>query len=600
MLPESKQVKDTELLDVYSAMQSMLILQTGAMHPDLREEEEEKAAWTLRKHRALFNKLFLLQQQGLPANYEPGMAPIYRLPVELLAHIFTLLADQPYHESRPYASPIALSQVCRSWRTIAEQTPQLWSSMPLARGLDWTQRALQYSQNTSLDVRISSFGIKNPEKYKQAVQLTLEQLPRIRSLDVTLDEIVDGVLSEVPTLLRSRPASALKELEYRISGYRRDNSGDLNGDLFTGACPEQLRSANIRDITVRPDCPIFRSQLTTLCLNSCSVWATVDDMMRTLKGLPMLENLTWIMHEEVALQMDERDRVETEPRSVRLPHLKTLELQDEIAIPLSIFTCLDIPPSTSILIHGLLETVIWQETMDVALVRLDETLGAHLRVTIGEDSFTTLTLTEFAGSNESGYSAVFEEPSLSSSPKKFMLGFCFLSDRVDEYNELLSRTLSWGSGYRAIRQVVMCYDLEFLRHAVSWKLLLERLPSVEELHVREGAGIALLSTIAEHSGCAPALRKIVIRDAHGLADVDIDKVVSSLDARSAAGLPRVSLSLVKCDMTEDQIEVLEQSVGIDEVFCYPRIDKQMLDMAKRFGLKELPAVLSRGAISLPS
>ncbi|KZV62346.1 hypothetical protein PENSPDRAFT_739409 [Peniophora sp. CONT] len=592
MLPESKRSKNTELLDVHTAMHSVLLVQAGAIHPDLKDSEEQKATDVLRRHRDLFDMFVSLQQQPQRATYEPGASPVYRLPFELLARIFVLLADQPPHERIPYASPIALTQVCRWWRTVAEQTPQLWSHMPMARGLNWTQRALQYSQNTPLDVMIFAFHVKNPENYKHAVRLTLEELPRIRSLNLTVEQ---DIQSEVSVLLRSKPASALVKLEYGGRSYGADDSEDLDGELFTGACPEQLRVVDIRDTTILLDCPIFHSQLTTLRLHYCSVWATIDSMMRTLAEIPSLEHFSWTIQEEVMIQIHEDDPIETEPRSVQLPNLKTLELQDEIMIPLDILTRLDIPPSASILIHGNFENISHRPSIDAALVRLDETLGARLTAVMGEENFTKLTLTEFAGDNDSGYSAVFEEPSHPSNPEKFMLGFCYLSDQIEEYDALLARMLCWGPCYRAVRQVAMRHDLEFLHHPGCWSTIVDRLPFLEEIHVRDDAGCALLSALSDKWEILPTLRKVLLRDAHGLADVDVDQIVEALDSRQDSGFPRVSFSFVNCDITEDQVVALEQCTGTDEVFCFPRVSKEMLEMAKRFGFELPPAAMLSAA-----
>ncbi|VDB92135.1 unnamed protein product [Peniophora sp. CBMAI 1063] len=583
-LPEAKRPPPNKVTEVVEALYSLLFLQAGIVHPDLKEAEREKAGYILRDHRALLDAYLSLQNQTPSVAYEPGAAPVYRLPLELIARIFVLFAEWSPDELTPYASPIALTQVCRSWRTLAENTPQLWARMPMKHGLEWTRRALQCSQNASLDVSIHPCRVKNVNNYQEALRSTLEQLPRISSLEVVMSYGEDvRLLLEVQDLLRSKPASKLVKLEYDGSAFESPN--DLDRRLFAGACPGQLRIAKLRETVIRLSCPIFHSPLTTLSLKECSVWESVDEMMRTLKGLPSLEHFKWIMNEEVPVQIDPRERVDSKPRSVQLSQLQTLELQDELPLLLNIFACLEVPPSTSILIHGQIESVIWGGSLDDTLVHLDNAFGTHLSAALGDESFKTLSIVDFAGSNDQGYSAVFEEPSAPQCPQRFMLGFCFLSDYVDEFTRLLAGMLSWGPCSRAIHQINIRYDLEFLRCADTWKVLLERLPLVEEIQVLARSGTALLSYLTEHLECAPALRRVVIREAKGLAEMDINEVVKSLDARSAAGLPKLSLSMINCDITEDQVVALEECASIEKVFCYPRVTKELIDAAKRFGFE---------------
>ena len=42
-MPESTRVKAEELINVFVAMESMVALQSGMLHPDVKETEEEKA-----------------------------------------------------------------------------------------------------------------------------------------------------------------------------------------------------------------------------------------------------------------------------------------------------------------------------------------------------------------------------------------------------------------------------------------------------------------------------------------------------------------------------------------------------------------------------
>lgn len=61
-----------------------------------------------------------------------AVAPVRRLPVELLVEVFILcLPDGKYIIPRPTSAPLLLTQVCSSWRDIALSVPALWSSIQI-------------------------------------------------------------------------------------------------------------------------------------------------------------------------------------------------------------------------------------------------------------------------------------------------------------------------------------------------------------------------------------------------------------------------------------------------------------------------------------
>ena len=58
------------------------------------------------------------------------MAPIRRLPTEILSEIFRTLPRGPEVEASISNSPLLLTQVCSRWRDVAISTPQLWGCHP--------------------------------------------------------------------------------------------------------------------------------------------------------------------------------------------------------------------------------------------------------------------------------------------------------------------------------------------------------------------------------------------------------------------------------------------------------------------------------------
>ncbi|KAF9256303.1 hypothetical protein L218DRAFT_881930, partial [Marasmius fiardii PR-910] len=69
------------------------------------------------------------------ARYRSLLSPIYRMPTEILTHIFSFCCDENVI-SPGYGPPavMTLSAVCESWREVALTTPRLWSCMSIKEG----------------------------------------------------------------------------------------------------------------------------------------------------------------------------------------------------------------------------------------------------------------------------------------------------------------------------------------------------------------------------------------------------------------------------------------------------------------------------------
>ncbi|KIM80375.1 hypothetical protein PILCRDRAFT_89650 [Piloderma croceum F 1598] len=75
----------------------------------------------LRRKRELLLK-FIAEQNAI-------VAPIRRLPAEILAEIFVLCMNYDISSFDPMQSPLLVGRVCRGWRQVALSTQKLWSSI---------------------------------------------------------------------------------------------------------------------------------------------------------------------------------------------------------------------------------------------------------------------------------------------------------------------------------------------------------------------------------------------------------------------------------------------------------------------------------------
>ncbi|KAI0338889.1 hypothetical protein BDW22DRAFT_655703 [Trametopsis cervina] len=116
---------------------------------------------------------------------------IMRLPVELLAHVFVMGAEQDT------MLPITVSHVCRDWRYLALRTPALWRRITLDSRLRmWSERIVR-ARACTLDVEILPQALPITPRIRrhyldaQTVQLYMHMiapyLSRLRSLTVSFE-----------------------------------------------------------------------------------------------------------------------------------------------------------------------------------------------------------------------------------------------------------------------------------------------------------------------------------------------------------------------------------------------------------------------------
>ena len=113
------------------------------------------------------------------------MAPISRLPGELLAFIFILLPEKLFYDAKPKTSwtRVAILQVCKLWRNLALETPGFWCYINLSWNLKKIMTSLELSRTSPLTIRHE--GYFEYSSVSEAHKLVLQHLPRIYDLELT-------------------------------------------------------------------------------------------------------------------------------------------------------------------------------------------------------------------------------------------------------------------------------------------------------------------------------------------------------------------------------------------------------------------------------
>lgn len=103
------------------------------------------------------------------------LAPISRLPPELLAEIFYLCTPELL-DSRSLRYSHVFVSVCRQWRNVGMEAPEIWSTIPTDVAAEVTEIFLARSRNSPLDIHVGC------DAEDDAVHAVLSHIHRIRRL----------------------------------------------------------------------------------------------------------------------------------------------------------------------------------------------------------------------------------------------------------------------------------------------------------------------------------------------------------------------------------------------------------------------------------
>jgi hypothetical protein len=130
------------------------------------------------------------------------LAPIRRLPAEILIEIFMLCMSYDLSSFNPYRPPSLFGQVCRGWRQVALSTQKLWSSITVtyyrpssAKAKLWISRA----SSAPLTIRLDSVHPQTGRmvKIQPVIAVLVQHCDRWRHLDLRLDDSMLPCLSSI-------------------------------------------------------------------------------------------------------------------------------------------------------------------------------------------------------------------------------------------------------------------------------------------------------------------------------------------------------------------------------------------------------------------
>ncbi|VDB98179.1 unnamed protein product [Peniophora sp. CBMAI 1063] len=499
--------------------------------------------------------------------------PIHNLPVETLSQIFVCLLTA---RDASTTFPLILRRVCKRWRAVAEQTPDIWTTLVTGHGIEWTRRSLDFSKKTPLDVTLHSQG--SAVQRIELETLILSRLYHIRTLVFT----ATAVPSEVARLFQA-PAPLLQKLS--INGEWARPSLDL-GASFVHTPPPQLTHLRLAYARVPSTCPIFQAPLTHLRLIHCHVWDSVDSFIDTLTSLPQLESFsTELALEDMSRQHDSDSSSSPSEEHcgerLAMARLRAIRLEETIDDLRVIMPRLTLPRDCEVYLAPLLFDVDFD--LDDLLASLDTICKPHLAASFQAGDNMDLTPRgfnrmeilehekEYRGCNPFTVTWTTTLNDTGHDDMRFRLAVIIEHD--DLLSEIVRHALEhWPGTSTCISHLYLSHDSIFSEPG-SLTNALEHLGAVTDLDAEGCAARQLLETLYESEGLIPGLESLTLRNLR-LTDSAYQACISEMEARRVEirdpemRIPR-KLTLVNCTvmgkaLTRMDVVLSEDASGEDE------------------------------------
>ncbi|KDQ51138.1 hypothetical protein JAAARDRAFT_538527 [Jaapia argillacea MUCL 33604] len=256
-----------------------------------------------------------------------SLPPIRRLPVETLSWIFILSVFSPDFDDREscYKHPMVfrISHVCRQWRLISLQCPELWSklcpdSVVGPWSISYTRALLERSKQFPLTIDIQPLEVnEHDSRYlRKAIRLALKHAERARVLHLD-DHYGEKFAVQIVKRLSVISAPHLESFRFGLS-----ERLDIKHPLFQGGGTPKLRHLGVRYHGLE-SLPPLPSQLVTLDLDRPHRTVSVSEMLSVLSKLPYLEIISlWACLQPDSPPVD---------NPVRFNHLTLVSIADAVS-----------------------------------------------------------------------------------------------------------------------------------------------------------------------------------------------------------------------------------------------------------------------------
>ncbi|KAG2118401.1 hypothetical protein DEU56DRAFT_838191 [Suillus clintonianus] len=211
------------------------------------------------------------------------ISALWRLPTEILSLIFVFcLPDDKYMLSHPEKAPVLLTRVCRRWREVAVDMPNLWCKLSVGENIQqpgfccntWLERTRGHPLSVALWCDRNNHWIES-RKTLQPYVLQVTSLALVSQSGVSLPVITDFIALE-ELIISPDPTHPIEDIAHSMS-----------------QSPSTLRSLNIPRLLF--ELRFFSAFKPALWTHLTSVEITVDKprtFRRLLRLCPNLSSLS--------------------------------------------------------------------------------------------------------------------------------------------------------------------------------------------------------------------------------------------------------------------------------------------------------------------
>ncbi|KAE9410864.1 hypothetical protein BT96DRAFT_912292 [Gymnopus androsaceus JB14] len=233
------------------------------------------------------------------------LAPVSKIPTETLCAIFMFL-PRPEFSQLPFGDEdikkipiLAVTQVCRKWRTVALECPALWRKPDFARP-KWAREMIRLSKMAPLivDLKTSLFQSEPSSDTLEAIVESWKHFPRTVEICLetyspdTMDKLLVGTNHPAP-LLDSLSLS-IKDFHllfsYGYADYNNSRYCQLPENLLGGNVP-RLSRVELSRCHLSWDSPLLRNLTMLKVCNPGPPAPTLDQFVSVLASMPQLEVL---------------------------------------------------------------------------------------------------------------------------------------------------------------------------------------------------------------------------------------------------------------------------------------------------------------------
>ncbi|KAF9054160.1 hypothetical protein BJ165DRAFT_1399440 [Panaeolus papilionaceus] len=282
-----------------------------------------------------------------------GLAPISKLPPEVLSQIFLIIRDadpenRPGDQSKYLWSNLKVSHICQDWRQVAYGCAQLWSVVNFT-SVDMALQCIKLSKQTPLRLIVPSLDFrssKGGEGIQDLSEVIRTESHRLHSIKVPCKKSSRHIWNNrLPGLLATLTyvfMPALQTFEF----WPKDEpcptrAHHLSPEFLTGIAP-QLQHLKLRQMHLPWTSPLFSSGLTTLVLEAGST--STSTSIEFFNALKRMSALSILKIDNLPEDLTNFSSAVT----VQLPRITELEIRSSFELCTSLLGHIVIPLSANI------------------------------------------------------------------------------------------------------------------------------------------------------------------------------------------------------------------------------------------------------------